>query len=305
MRRIAARLIQVVVTLFSVLVVTFVLSRLSGDPAVLMLPDTATQEDVTAFRDALGLNEPLPVQFAIYVKDVVTLDFGNSIRSGEPALRVIGERLPASLELAGVSFVLGLVMSLLAGLAIELVRNRTFRTVALFLAVVREAIPLFVFGLALILIFAVQLRWFPAVGIGSWKHIVLPAITLGTLTLATYLRMLRSGFADEYERGYVRTARAKGLSRGHIVVKEAFPNVLLPVITVAGVNLGSLLTGSVIVEQVFGWPGVSSRILEAVSQRDYPVIQAGIIVLAVLYIGINLIVDLLYARIDPRIEGLV
>jgi len=297
-----SRIWQSALTVVLVLVVVFVLARLAGDPTALLLPPTATEADAAAFRSALGLDQPLPQQFLSYVVDAVRFDFGQSLRGGGSAATFVLERLPATLWLAAVSLAVSLVMALGVGLLIELTPNEKLRTAILGLALVREAVPVFVFGLLAILVFGVWLQWLPFIGFDGPLSFVLPVLTLSSATLAMYLRILRSSFAGEERREYVRTAIAKGATRRHVVVREVLPNVMLPFVTTVALNLGTLIVGSVLVESVFSWPGVAYAVVQAVEQRDFPVIQAGVVLMAVVFVVFNLLADLVNTRIDPRIE---
>ena len=297
-RRVALGLI----TALGVLTVVFLISRLSGDPVTLMLGDGATQEDADRLRRGMGLDRPLLMQYGSYIGSVLRLDFGQSLRTGTPAIGLVLGRLPATVLLAVVSFAVGLIIAFLLGVLGELVGSNALRRSLLLGALAREAVPVFWFGLMMILIFSVKLNWFPSLGRGTWRHLVLPAATLGTLQLAMYLRLLATGFATERQKDYVRSARAGGLTRVSIVVRHMLPNILLPILTVAGLHFGALLTGTVVTETVFSWPGVGRLIVESVNTRDFPVAQAGVLVLAVIFISINLLVDLLYRVVDPRIE---
>lgn len=298
----ARRLLQSALTLLGVLTATFFLVRLAGDPTTLLLPVEATIEEIASFRAALGLDQPLPIQYMKFLAHAVEGDFGVSLRQRTSALGLVLERLPATLELALTSFILGVILAFAIGLATRLSGSARLRAVVLWIALARQAIPVFWFGLLLILLFSVTLRWLPSLGRGSIAHLVLPAVTLATYELALYLRLFNSSLATEAKQDYVRTAFAKGQSRTKIIVKHMLPNALLPLVTIAGINLGLLLGGTVVTETVFGWPGVGRLIVQSVSQRDYPVIMAGVFVVCVIFMLVNLIVDLLYAYLDPRVR---
>jgi peptide/nickel transport system permease protein len=296
------RLLQSFLTLLGVLTATFFLVRLAGDPATLLLPVEATQDEIAAFRTALGLDQPLPVQYVKFLTHALEGDFGVSLRQRTPALELVLERLPATLELALTSFILGLALAFAVGVAVRLSGSARLRTFVMWVALARQAIPVFWFGLLLILLFSVTLRWLPSLGRGGITHLILPAITLATYELALYLRLFNSSLAAEAKQDYVRTAFAKGQSRSQVLIKHMLPNALLPLVTIAGINLGLLLGGTVVTETVFSWPGVGRLIVQSVSQRDYPVIIAGVFVVCVIFMIINLIVDLLYAYLDPRVR---
>jgi peptide/nickel transport system permease protein len=294
------RLLQAILTVLGVLTVTFFLVRMSGDPTTLLLPVEATPEDVANFRTALGLDQSWLVQYVKFLASALEGDFGISLRQRTSALGLVIERLPATLALT--AFVLGIVLAFLIGLATRLSGSVRLRSAVMWIALARQAIPVFWFGLLLILLFSVTLHWLPSLGRGTPAHLVLPAVTLATYELALYLRLLHSSLAAEEQQDYVRTAYAKGQSRTKIIVRHMLPNALLPLITIAGMNLGLLLGGTVVTETVFGWPGVGRLIVQSVSQRDYPVIIAAVFVVCLIFVIINLIVDLLYAWLDPRVR---
>ncbi len=296
------RLLQAIVTLFGVATIVFFIVRLSGDPAALLLPEQATDAEVAALRAALGLDQPVRVQYLRFVSDALRGNLGQSIRQGESALGLVLERLPATAELAVSAFLLGILAAFSLGVLVQAFRRRGFTALVLWVAFTRQAIPVFWFGLLLILLFSVTLGWLPALGSGSWRHLVLPAVTLGTFELALYLRLLDAGFGEHLRQDYARTARAKGLRELAVALRHAFPNVLLPIVTVAGINFGVLLSGTVITETVFSWPGVGRLVIQAVLQRDYPVVQAAMLVVSVIFVFVNLAVDLLYGCIDPRVR---
>lgn len=301
-RYLIRRLLQIVLTTIGVATVVFFISRLSGDPVAMLLPPDATAAEEAAVRERLGLTDPLLVQYGRFLGDLVVGDFGRSIRQDGPALGIVLERLPATLQLAAVSFVLGQTLAFGFGLGSQLTRRRWARSALLWVALVRQAIPVFWFGLILIIVFGVNLEMFPVIGMGTWQHFVLPSLTLATLQLALFLRLFNASFGEAREQDYVRTAVSKGVPHRSIVTRHMLPNALLPIVTVAGVNFGVLLTGTVVTETVFSWPGVGRLIVQAVFQRDFPVVQAGIVVVALIFMLVNFAVDLLYAAIDPRIR---
>lgn len=294
--------LQSVLTILGVVTAVFFLVRLAGDPSALLLPAEASVEDAARLRQALGLDQPLAIQYGRFLQNALQGDFGNSIRDARPAMELVLERLPATLELALTSFALGIGLAFALGLLVRLVDSPKLRTAIMWLALARQGIPVFSFGLLLILVFSVWLRWFPSLGRGTLAHLVLPAVTLGTYELALYLRLFNASLASEQRQDYVRSAYARGLGRVQVVVQHMLPNALLPLITVAGINLGLLLGGAVITETVFSWPGVGRLIVQSVSQRDYPVIIAGVFLISVIFVVINLVVDLLYGLLDPRVR---
>jgi peptide/nickel transport system permease protein len=298
----ARRLLQSVLTLLGVLTATFFLVRLAGDPTTLLLPVEATADEVASFRTALGLDQPLLVQYMKFLAHAVEGDFGISLRQRTPALGLVLERLPATLELALTSFILGLILAFAIGLAMRLSGSARLRSAVMWIALARQAIPVFWFGLLLILLFSVTLRWLPSLGRGSIAHLVLPAVTLATFELALYLRLFNSSLATEAKQDYVRTAFAKGLSDRAVIYRHALRNSLLPVVTFIGWWGGRLLGGVVIMEIIFAVPGMGTALVQAVSFRDYPTVQAIVFVMALIFLTLNLAVDLLYAWLDPRIR---
>lgn len=296
------RALQAVVTLIGVITIVFFIVRLSGDPAAMLLPEQATNQQIEGVRRSLGLDQPLHVQYLRFLGDAARGDLGRSIRQGEPALALVRERLPATLQLAVTSFVSGILLAFSLGILVQVLNNRRFTSFVLWVAFMRQAVPVFLFGLILIMVFSVSLGWLPALGFGTWRHLILPALTLGTFELALYLRLFNSGFGEHLRYDYARTARAKGLREVVVVMRHALPNVLLPIVTVAGLNFGVLLGGTVITESVFNWPGVGRLLVQAVNQRDYPVVQATMIVISVIFVFVNFVVDMLYGYIDPRVR---
>lgn len=296
------RIFQSVLTVLGVVTAAFFLVRLSGDPALLLLPPEATQADLAAIREALGLDRPLIVQYLTFLGQALQGDFGNSIRQSVPAMDLVLDRVPATLELALTSFVVGVGLAFILGILMQMTTSRLLRELITLLALGRQAIPLFSFALVLVLIFSIQLKWLPSFGRGTPAHLVLPALALGTYELALYLRLFNASLATEQRMDYVRTAYAKGQSRMKVLLRHMLPNALLPLVTIAGINLGLLLGGTVITETVFSWPGVGRLIVQSVSQRDFPVIIAGVFLISLIFVVINLIVDILYGFLDPRVR---
>ena len=296
------RTLQSVLTVLGVITVTFFLVRLAGDPTALLLPVEASDEDIARLRTALGLDQSLAVQYIKFLLNTLVGDFGESLRQRSSALALVVERLPATLELALTSFGLGMVLAFGVGLAARLSTSARLRAAVMWIALARQAIPVFSFGLLLILIFAVWLRWLPSLGRGGIQHLVLPALTLATYELALYLRLFNASLSNEQRQDYVRTAYSKGQSRAKVIINHMLPNALLPLVTIAGINLGLLLGGTVVTETVFSWPGVGRLMVQSVSQRDYPVIIAGVFVISLIFVAVNLLVDILYGFLDPRVR---
>ncbi|TDL44011.1 ABC transporter permease [Microbacterium oleivorans] len=301
-RFILSRAVRTALTVFAVLSLAFVLARLTGDPVRLMLPQEATQADVDAMRATLGLDLPLWEQYLSFLAHAAQGDLGDSIRQGVSAVTLVLERLPATLELAFASFAIGLLLAVVIAVLGELSRNETVRATMLWIATTRQAIPPYLFGILLILVFSVWLGALPAIGRTSYASYILPIATIASFEVALYLRLLNQAFAESRHQDFVRTALAKGASRGRIVLRHQLPNALLPLVTVAGINLGVLVGGLVVIETVFNWPGLGRLIVQGVEQRDYPIVQAGVVIIAIVFVVINLIVDMLYAAMDPRVR---
>jgi peptide/nickel transport system permease protein len=286
-----------------VVTLVFVALRASGDPAATMLPGDATVDELTALRRALGLDQPLYVQYVRFLADVVAGDFGTSFRHQQPALPLVLERLPATLELALAALVLAVAVALPLGIVAALHRGRLVDLLAMGFAVIGQATPYFWMGIMLILVVSVELGWLPTSGRGSWKHLILPAVTLGTHFAAALARLTRTSMLEVLGQNYVTTARAKGLSERAVILAHALKNAAVPVVTLIGLQFGTLLGGAVVTETIFAWPGVGRLAVQSIFVRDYPVVQAGVFVLALTFVAINLLVDLLYGYLDPRIRS--
>jgi ABC-type dipeptide/oligopeptide/nickel transport system permease component len=302
-RLVIARLFQAVFVLFGVsLVVYFVLHLTGGDISAGMLPDWATEAEVAQFRRQMGLDLPVHEQYAHWISGVLQGDFGTSFRNDASAMELVAERFPATVRLALTAEALALVVAFPLGVLAALRRGSWWDRACMALALLGQSVPHFWLGLMLILIVAVNLRWLPVSGSEGPTYLILPALTLATAPLAQLARLVRSGTLEMLHQDFVRTARAKGLAERVVVSRHALRNALLPLITVIGLELGTLLNGSVVVESVFAWPGVGRVVVTALQQRDIPVVEAGVFLIAGLYITINLAVDLLYASLDPRVR---
>jgi len=301
-RYLLQRLLHSAFVLLGLAIVVFFLVRLSGDPSALMLPLDATEQDQAVMRTYLGLDKPLPVQFVEFLGRAVTGDFGVSIRHRLPAMAMVLERMPATLQLAAVAFVIALVIAVPLGILSALYPNSWLDRLSVVLALFGQAIPTFLLGIILILIFAVQLRVLPSSGRGGIEYLIMPALTLGPYSAAAINRLLRSGLREVMNEDYIRTARAKGFSRSYALTHHALKNAAIPVITVMGLQIGTLMSGSVVTETVFAYPGAGLLLVQALGNRDFPIIQAFVIVIGVIVLCLNLAVDLLYAVIDPRIR---
>ena len=296
------RLWQSLLVLFGVSVVVFLILHLTGDPAALLLPPDATAEDIAKFRTAMGFDDPVAVQYVRFLKGAVRGDFGESLRHGEPAMGLVLERLPATFELAGAGLVIALTLAIPAGIVSAVRRNTTVDYVSTVVALLGQAMPTFWLGIMLILVFSVRLNWLPSSGRGSLEHLILPAITLGLFTTARITRLTRSGMLEVLGQDYIRTARAKGVGEPPVVWKHALKNASIPIVTIVGIELGTLLGGSVITETIFAWPGVGRLSVQAIFNRDYPVVQSAVFLLASTFVIVNLLVDVVYTYLDPRIR---
>jgi len=298
----ARRLLQSLVVLFGVSFVVFGILHLTGDPALVLLPPDASAEDVRRFREAMGFNDPFLVQYGRFLRGALQGDFGQSIRHGEPAFGLVVERLPATFELAGAALLLALCLAIPAGIVSAVRRNSLVDYVATVVALFGQSLPTFWLGIMLILLFSVQLQLLPSSGRGTVEHLVLPAVTLGLFTTARITRLTRSGMLEVLGQDYIRTARAKGVSDPPVVWKHALKNAAIPIVTIVGIELGTLLGGSVITETIFAWPGVGRLSVQAIANRDYPVVQAAVFLLASTFVVVNLVVDVVYTYLDPRIR---
>jgi glutathione transport system permease protein len=290
-------------TLLLVAIVVFLfVHALPGDPARLAAGPEADQTTVEMVRKELGLDLPLPQQFVRYFTNLIHGDLGHSLRTKRPVADEIGDRLMPTLLLTLTSMVWSVIFGLVIGVVSAVWRNRLPDRVGMTVAVSGISFPAFALGMVLMQVFSVQLGWFPTVGAGTWKHYVLPSITLGAGVAAVMARFTRAAFIEVMQEDYVRTARAKGLSERIVVIKHTFRNALIPVVTMMGLQFGFLLGGSIVVETVFAWPGVGMLLVDAVIMRDYPVIQGLILLFSFEFILINLIVDVLYGMINPTIR---
>ena len=298
------RLVHGVFVVWGVVTAVFFLVRLTGDPASFLVDQTATQEDIAHARHLLGLDRPLRVQYVDFLLAAPRGDFGMSIREKRPAMPLVLEHFwPATVELALAAAVLATVLAVPLGVIAATRKDRTADHASRLASLFLQSMPSFWLGLLLILLFAVELHGLlPAYGTGTWRHLVLPAVTLAAAPLAQNARLIRAGMLEVLQQDYVRTARAKGVSEGLVLYRHALRNTAIPFITVSGLSLGFMLSGTIIVETVFSWPGLGRLIVQAVPGRDFPVIQAGVFVFALIFVVLNVLVDLLYAVVDPRVR---
>jgi peptide/nickel transport system permease protein len=319
------RVVQTLIVLLGVLLLTFILVHLiPGDPALVILGTDATPEELERLRNLLGLDQPLPAQFGTYMARVAQGDFGDSIFQNEPVIKLILERLPATIELTFAALILATLLGGALGIFSALRPYSWFDTFASILALAGVAMPVFWLGMLAILIFSLELGWLPSFGRGegllpsffellrtgdpsllidSIRHLILPATVLGAFSMAIISRLTRSSMLEVLNLDYVRTARAKGLNERTVIMRHAFRNALIPVVTVVGLQMGVLLGGAVITETIFAWPGIGRLLINAISQRDYPLVQALVLIIAFMVTLVNFLVDLLYVWLNPRITA--
>lgn len=301
-RYILRRFAQSVVALLVLSVLIFGMVRLTGDPTLLLLPEDATAADIKHLQHALGLDRPLPVQYWVFVSNAVQGDFGRSIKGQIPVIGIIKERLPHSLRLGAASLLVTLVIALPLGVLAAIRKGTLFDTVAQIVAVLGQSMPMFWVGIVLIQIFAVYLRLLPSGGTGDWTHYILPAFTLGWWLVAGIMRLLRSSLLEVLDSEFVKLARIKGVSEIRVIWKHALRNALIPVVTLGGIYMAILITAAILVETVFAWPGIGRLVYESIVFRDFPVVQAVVMMTAAFVILTSLLVDILYAYLDPRIR---
>ncbi|MBD8497360.1 nickel ABC transporter permease [Paenibacillus arenosi] len=300
------RLLQLGIVLFFLSLFTFTLMKLApGDPVFTILRAdevVATSADEEALRKELGLDQPVYIQYLRWMYSIMQFDFGNSLINGKPVVQDVLERLPATLELAAGSLIVMLVISIPLGIVAAKYEGKWIDHVSSVLALLGASIPAFWLGLMLIYGFSYQLGWLPTMGMGSAVHLILPSITLGFGLAAIYARMLRAGLLEVLAQDYIRTARARGIGEWRIMCKHALRAALIPVMTVLGSSVGSILAGSVIIETLFSWPGLGDMAIEAIFKRDYPVIQAYVMISGTMIVMVNLLIDISYTWIDPRVR---
>ena len=301
-RYVLKRLIYAVFVIFCVVTIVFFLTRLSGDQARLMAAPDASDEEILELREALGLNKPLIVQYGEYLVRAVQGDFGMSYRHGEPAMQLVLDRLPMTMRLSGMALLIALLVALPLGLIAAVYRDSILDQAAMTLSLFGQSFPTFWMGIMLILIFSETLRWLPTSGTGGIEYMILPAVTLSFQTTANVTMLLRSSMLEVLGTDYIRTARAKGVQERGVIVAHALRNAALPVITAISLQIGPMLGGAVVTETVFAYPGMGRLAVQAINNRDFTVVQAFVVVMAVIIVSINLITDLIYTVVDPRIK---
>jgi peptide/nickel transport system permease protein len=302
-RYIIISLIRAVLTLLGVSVIVFSLARLSGNPLDVMLPETATQDDFDRVSRLWGLDRPIWEQYAIFLGNAVRGDFGESFKwKGETAMGLVMDRFPATLQLAGLALIVSVGLAVPIGVLSAVKKGSTLDGAGKLIALLGQSLPSFWLAIVLVWIFSVNFGWFPTSGRGGLDHMILPAIALGWFSVAAFMRLIRSSMLDTLDAEYIKLARLKGLSETTVIWKHALKNAAIAPLTFFGVVVVGLLTGSVTIEAVFAWPGIGLLALEATNARDYQVIQAVALLASALFIGMNLLVDILYAYIDPRVR---
>ena len=318
-RYLVRRLWQSVLVLFGISIIIFIILHLTGDPAVLLMPPDATKADIDNFRKLMGFNDPLFIrwppweylnppwrfltdtQYGRFFIGVTHGDFGNSFRHQQPAMSLVMERMPATIELTLAAMAIAISIAVPVGILSAVRRNSVLDHAGMVVALLGQSMPVYWLGIMFILLFAVRLDLLPAFGSGSWQHLVLPATTLGAFSMARIARLTRSSMLEVLGQEYVRTARAKGVSEWRLVLRHALKNAAIPVITIIGLDMGTLLGGAVITETIFAWPGVGRLAVQAISYRDYPLVQSAVFLLASIFVLINFLVDILYTCVDPRV----
>jgi ABC-type dipeptide/oligopeptide/nickel transport system permease component len=303
LRYLIRRLVLTIPVLIGVATLVFSLIHfIPGDPAQAMLGEAAAPEDVAQLRERLGLDRPLLVQYGSFLQGLARGDLGVSLRNDQPVLHQILERMPATAELAFASMAIAVIIALPLGIIAAVWRGTAIDYSAMTLSLIGISVPNFWLGPLLAIVFAVELGWLPVGGRGTLAHLILPAVTLGAALAAILARMTRASLLEELREPYVLAARAKGVSRSRAILRHAFRNSLIPIVTILGLQFGVVLTGAVITETIFAWPGIGRLLIQSISFRDYPTVQGCVLLIAVTYVGVNLITDLTYGFLDPRIR---
>ena len=295
------RLLRLVIVIFGVSTIVFFSSRLTGDPATMIFGLTTTEEEIQAYRQKMGWDQPLGLQYVQFLKSAARLDFGNSFYFRQSALELVLERMPATIKLTLAALIFGVVVGMVAGIFAGVYRDTWIDTSAMSMAILWRSVPVFWLALMLIFIFSVKLQWLPSLGDEGLISLILPAFSLGIIQAAQIARLTRSAMVEVMAQDYIRTAFSKGLKQNIVVIRHALQNSLIPVITLIGLQIGFLLGGAVITETIFAWPGVGRLVVSSILQRDFPVVQAAVFTLALGFVIINLLLDLLYPYLDPRI----
>ena len=296
------RLFVSILTLFIISIIVFALARASGDPLALLLSDYATPEQEAALRERLGFNDPITTQYWVFISNAVQGDLGTRVVDQRPVMGAIKERFPATLQLGLAAFIFSVVIGVPLGILSSIKRNSIWDHLGKLVALMGQSMPPFWLGIMMIFFFAVQLDWVRPSGREGWSSFILPSITLGWFFVAANMRLVRSAMLDVLDSEYIKLARAKGVSSKWVILKHALPNAIIPPLTFMGITLGFLITGSIVAETVFQWPGLGLLAFDALQKSDYPMLQGIVLVFGVIYLTTNLLVDILYAYVDPRIR---
>ena len=302
-RYIAHQLVQLVVVVLGISILAFAILHVLGDPVLLLLPQNAGKEEFARYHKLLGLDRPLYVQYWKFLSSAVLGDFGKSWYADTPAFQLVLERMPPTIYLTFAGLGVALLISLPLGILAALKRHSWIDSLCTAVAVAGQAAPLFWLGIMMIIVFSVRLRLLPASGYGTWQNFLMPSFCLGAALAPITMRLVRSGVIEVMSMDFIKTARAKGVAERMVVIKHAFRNACIPVITVMGLQFGQLLGGAIITETVFAWPGVATLTVESIRNQDFPVVQCAVIMLALVIVSVNLVVDLIVAFIDPRIRA--
>ncbi len=302
-RPITHRLVQAAIATFGVMTLVFFVMHLSGDPTLLLVPEGASAEQIAQLRHELGFDRPLPVQYLAYLGDLARFDLGQSLVQRAPVSMILGSRIPYTLALAGGALAVALLAGIPAGIAMAVWRGGLVERGLAAVVLAGQSLPTFWSGILLILLFGVVLRWLPTSGADGPASLIMPSLALGAVAMSTFARMTRIAVLDELNRDYVAAARARGLSLAAAVFRHVLRNAAIPVITVVALEVGNLLAGAVIVETVFAWPGIGQLAMQSIQSRDFLVVQAVVLFVSVTYIGLNLLADLAYTVVDPRIRA--
>jgi peptide/nickel transport system permease protein len=303
MKRYALRqLVQLGVVIVGISMLAFAILHVIGDPVLLLLPQNAGKEEYERYHKLLGLDRPIYVQYWKFASSAVQGDFGKSWYTNTPAFKLVIERMPPTLYLTTAGLFMALLISLPLGILAALKRHSVVDSLCTMGAVAGQAMPIFWLGIMLIIIFSVRLRLLPASGYGTWQHFLMPAFTLGAFLAPITMRLVRSGVIEVMNMEYIKTARAKGMAEWRVVVKHAFRNACIPVITVLGLQFGQLLGGAIVTETVFAWPGVATLTVDSIRNQDFPVVQCAVVLLALIIVAINFVVDMIVGYVDPRIR---
>ncbi|MBS5523173.1 MAG: ABC transporter permease [Clostridiales bacterium] len=311
LKMIVKRILQLIPVLLITMTITFVITRvLPGNPAVTILGPQASPEAIEAMEEEMGLNDPMPIQYINYIKGIVTGDLGTSYRYNQPVLDLLLDKLPNTLSLALTSLIIALVIGIPVGILSAIKQYSIFDYVAMFLALLGVSMPAFWLGLMLVLVFSVNLGWLPTMGMGSMAngfgdvliHLILPAFCLSTGSMANFARISRSSMLEVIDQDYMKAVRAKGIRETVVIMKHGFKNALPPIVTVLGMRIAALLTGAIMIEKIFNWPGIGRLIVDAITNNDFELIQGTVLFMAVLYVFVNLLVDIAYLYLNPKVS---